>query len=142
MKTLSNAQCLIAIDLSIAHPWLPWIRRPGPKPTERLSDPCQRSLLPEKRACAAMGAASSALIPEGPSTWHQMLGFSGAERARNPLRRLPVALLGLLSVLGALVWSCFTSSAGALLARQAIAPGHPASARVWQRPSEIPGNCF
>ena len=49
----------------------------------------------------------------------QVLGFSSAARPRNPLRRLPMALLGLL---GVLVWSCSPSSAGVLLARQALVP--------------------
>ena len=48
-------------------------------------------------------------------------GFSGAARPRNSHRRLLVALVGLL---GVVVWSCSPSTAGALLAKQAIAPGH------------------
>ena len=53
----------------------------------------------------------------------QVPGFSEAARPRNPLRRLPVALL----VLCVFLWSCSPSSAGALLARQAIAAGRPAA---------------
>ena len=51
----------------------------------------------------------------------EVLGFSGAERHRNSLRRLLLALLGLL---GVVVWSCSPSTAGALIAKQAIAPRH------------------
>ena len=47
-------------------------------------------------------------------------GFPGAVRPRNSLRGLLVALLGLL---GVVIWSCSLSTAGALLAKQAIAPG-------------------
>ena len=50
--------------------------------------------------------------------------FSGAARPRSSLRYLTVALLGLL---GVVVWSCSPSTAGALLAKQAIAPGHRAA---------------
>ena len=69
----------------------------------------------------------------------QVPGFSGAERPRNPLRRLPLALL---SLLGVLFWSCSSSSAGALLSRPAVAPGRPAAFSAGgrrQRLADIPG---
>ena len=65
-------------------------------------------------------STSSLLFENAP----EVLGFSGAERHRNSLRRLLIALLGLL---GVVVWSCSPSSAGALLAKQAVAQGHRAS---------------
>ena len=54
----------------------------------------------------------------------EVIGFSGAERHRNSLRRLLLALLGLL---GVVVLSCSPSTAGALIAKQAIAPRHRAA---------------